>query len=120
MREAAFVKQNESRWESFESMLKRPEQANPDRLADYFVQLTDDLAYAQTHYPKSNTAVYLNNLTAKVHQAIYRNKKEDRSRIVTFWKEELPQLYYEARRPPALCLSHLYAIHRDRSPLGRA
>ena len=99
MREAAFVKQNESRWESFEALLKHPERAHPDRLADYFVQLTDDLAYAQTHYPKSNTAVYLNNLAAKVHQAIYRNKKEERNRIVTFWKEELPQLYYEARRP---------------------
>ena len=99
MREAAFVKQNEPRWESFEAMLNHPQQANPDRLADYFVQLTDDLAYAQTHYPKSNTAVYLNNLAARVHQAIYRNKKEDRGRIVTFWKEELPQLYYEARRP---------------------
>ena len=99
MREAAFVKQNESRWESFEALLKHPERAHPDRLADYFVQLTDDLAYAQTHYPKSNTAVYLNNLAAKVHQAIYRNQKEERNRIVTFWKEELPQLYYEARRP---------------------
>ena len=93
------MKQSEKRWESFESMLKHPQQANPDRLADYFVQLTDDLAYAQTHYPKSNTAVYLNNLAAKVHQAIYRNKKEDRNRIAAFWKEELPQLYYEARRP---------------------
>ena len=99
MREAAFVKQNERRWESFESMLRQPHQTNPDRLADYFVQLTDDLAYAQTHYPRSNTTVYLNNLAAKVHQAIYRNKKEDRSRILTFWKDELPRLYYEARRP---------------------
>ena len=99
MREAAFVKQNEQRWESFEALLNRAQQANPDQLAEYFVQLTDDLAYAQTHYPKSNTATYLNNLTAKVHQAIYRNKREDRNRIVTFWKEELPQLYYEARRP---------------------
>ena len=80
-------------------MLRQPQRANPDQLADYFVQLTDDLAYAQTHYPKSNTAVYLNNLAAKVHQAIYRNKKEDRNRIATFWKEELPRLYYEARRP---------------------
>ena len=99
MREAAFVKQNQSRWTSFESQLQHPERANPDRLADSFVQLTDDLAYAQTHYPRSNTAVYLNNLAAQVHQAIYRNKKEDRGRIITFWREELPRLYYEARRP---------------------
>jgi uncharacterized membrane protein SpoIIM required for sporulation len=99
MREAAFVKQNEQRWEQFESLLRQPGSANPDALADYFVRLTDDLAYAQTHYPQSNTARYLNNLAAQVHQAIYRNKKEDRGRVGRFWKTELPQLYYEARRP---------------------
>ena len=99
MREAAFVKQNEQRWEQFESLLRQLGSANPDALADYFVRLTDDLAYAQTHYPQSNTARYLNNLAAQVHQAIYRNKKEDRGRVSRFWKTELPQLYYEARRP---------------------
>ena len=99
MREAAFVKQNERRWEQFEALLRRPGTANPDTLADYFVRLTDDLAYAQTHYPRSNTARYLNNLAAQVHQAIYRNKKEDRGRVSRFWKVELPRLYYEARRP---------------------
>ena len=99
MREAAFVKQNERRWEQFESLLRQPGSADPDALADYFVRLTDDLAYAQTHYPQSNTARYLNNLAAQVHQAIYRNKKEDRGRVARFWKVELPQLYYEARRP---------------------
>ncbi len=99
MREAAFVKQNEKRWEQFESLLRQPDRADPDTLADYFVRLTDDLAYAQTHYPQSNTARYLNNLAAQVHQAIYRNKKEDRGRVGRFWKVELPQLYYDARRP---------------------
>ena len=99
MREAAFVKQNEQRWEQFESLLRQPGSADPDALADYFVRLTDDLAYSQTHYPQSNTARYLNNLAAQVHQAIYRNKKEDRGRVSRFWRIELPQLYYEARRP---------------------
>ncbi|MGB3779840.1 MAG: stage II sporulation protein M [Tunicatimonas sp.] len=99
MREAAFVKQNEQRWGQFESLLKQTNSADPDTLADYFVRLTDDLAYAQTHYPQSNTARYLNNLAAQVHQAIYRNKKEDRGRVSRFWRIELPQLYYEARRP---------------------
>lgn len=99
MREAAFVKQNEQRWEQFEALLRQSTSADPDALADYFIRLTDDLAYAQTHYPQSNTARYLNNLAAQVHQAIYRNKKEDRGRVGRFWKTELPQLYYEARRP---------------------
>ncbi len=99
MREAAFVKRNEKKWNTFEEMLSGQQQTNPDLLADYFIQLTDDLAYAQTQYPGSNIAVYLNNLTAKVHQAIYRNKKEDKNRFITFWKEELPQLYGSARKP---------------------
>ena len=99
MREAAFVKQNEKKWETFELLLAQPRKADPDTLADYFIQLTDDLSYAQTHYPRSNILIYLNNLAAKVHQAIYRNKKEDRNRFVTFWKDELPALFYRARRP---------------------
>jgi uncharacterized membrane protein SpoIIM required for sporulation len=98
MRETAFVKQNTSRWQQFEEMLAGREATNPDLLADLFVQLTDDLAYARTHYPNSQTTLYLNNLTAKVHQSIYRNKKEDRGRIWRFWKYELPMEMYAARK----------------------
>jgi len=98
MREAAFVKLNNKTWETFEQALSQQKDADPDALAAYFIQLTDDLAYAQTHYPNSTTTQYLNNLTAKVHQNIYRNKKEDQSRLVTFWKYELPLLMYESRK----------------------
>jgi len=99
MREAAFVKQNEEKWEALEqSIATDHKKLKPDRLAAYFVQLTDDLGYAKTHYPKSNTTVYLNNLTAKVHQSIYRNKKEDKGRVLRFWQSELPDVMYESRR----------------------
>lgn len=98
MREAAFVKLNNKKWEALESGMTTRQSSDPDALAEYFVQLTDDLAYAQTHYPNSSTTRYLNNLTAKVHQNIYRNKKEDQNRFVTFWKYELPNLMYETRK----------------------
>ena len=98
MREAAFVKQNTPRWQKFEEMLRNRHLYNPDLLADLFVQLTDDLSYARTHYPSSQTTLYLNNLTAKVHQSIYRNKKEKKSRIARFWLYELPELMYGVRR----------------------
>ncbi|MDF9800597.1 putative membrane protein SpoIIM required for sporulation [Catalinimonas alkaloidigena] len=99
MREAAFVKQNEKKWEALrEAMSSGKGTLKPDELADYFIQLTDDLGYAKTHYPQSNTTAYLNNLTAKVHQAIYRNKKEEQSRFVRFWKTELPQILYQSRK----------------------
>ncbi|GAB3872439.1 stage II sporulation protein M [Hymenobacter segetis] len=86
MREALFLRQNQARWQQYET---RPA-ANPDELAARFVALTDDLAYAQTFYPESPTTAYLNGLTGKLHQAIYKNKSEARGRFGNFWVRELP------------------------------
>lgn len=98
MREALFIKNNTPRWQRFESLLSQKNAGNPDLLADLFIQLTDDLSFARTNYPESQTTVYLNNLAAKVHQAIYRNKKEEKGRFVRFWKYELPLLFYSAHK----------------------
>jgi uncharacterized membrane protein SpoIIM required for sporulation len=94
MREVVFVKQNAPKWKSYESEVT----TDPDILADRFIQLTDDLAYARTFYPESDVTHYLNNLTGRVHQAIYRNKKEKKNRFVLFWKQELPLLFRQHRR----------------------
>jgi uncharacterized membrane protein SpoIIM required for sporulation len=89
MREPLFVKQNSTKWTSFEQ-----EPTNdPDELADRFIQITDDLAYAKTFYPKSKTTAYLNGLAAGLHQSIYKNKGEKSNRFLTFWKYELPLLF---------------------------
>jgi uncharacterized membrane protein SpoIIM required for sporulation len=98
MREALFIKKNTPRWQQFESLVAGRSASNPDTLADLFIQLTDDLSYARTNYPDSQTTVYLNNLTAKVHQSIYRNKKEEKGRFVKFWKYELPLLFYSVHK----------------------
>lgn len=99
MKEAAFIKQNKKRWEEFEKVVKHPEQVKPDRLAELFIQVTDDLSFARTQYPDSRTARYLNGLAGMVHLEIYKNKKEDKNRFLAFWKEELPRVMYEVRRP---------------------
>lgn len=98
MREALFVKNNYKKWKEFEKLLNKKQPAQPDRLAELFITLTDDLSYARTHYPRSQNTHYLNALAARVHQSIYRNKKEDASRFVSFWKYELPLVCYEARQ----------------------
>ena len=98
MRESAFIKANITKWEKFESLITSSQKKDPDQLASLFIQLTDDLAYAKTHYPKSDIRHYLNTLTTKVHQSIYRNKREKQSRFITFWKYELPQIFFEHRR----------------------
>jgi hypothetical protein len=30
---------------------------------------------------------------------IYKNKREDKSRFITFWKNELPAVMYEVQKP---------------------
>ncbi|HZW78708.1 MAG TPA: stage II sporulation protein M [Flavobacteriaceae bacterium] len=94
MREAAFVRQNKEKWIAFETAITQKSTVNPDQLAEYYIQLTNDLAYAQTYYPDSNTLIYLNALASNAHQLIYRNKKESKNRILDFWRVEFPLFFY--------------------------
>jgi hypothetical protein len=63
MREAQFIKQNKPRWEEFEAVAKSQQTASPDKLADLFVQVTNDLSFTQTQYPKSRVTSYLQKQT---------------------------------------------------------
>jgi len=96
MREAQFLKQNAEKWKQYETEVNHFD--NPDTFADRFIELTDDLAYARTFYPKSNTAKYLNGITSVFHQKIYKNKKEKSSRIASFWQYELPYIFKQYHR----------------------
>ncbi len=98
MREVTFVRRNADKWQRFEKLVKTPQSASPDELAELFIELTDDLSYARTFYPDGKTVRYLNNLTASVHRSIFRNRKEDRGRIVHYWKTELPLLLKAHRK----------------------
>jgi uncharacterized membrane protein SpoIIM required for sporulation len=93
VKEITFLKQNSEKWERMEATLAKGVKENPREIADIFIELTNDLSYARTYYPQSTTTVYLNALTAKTHQTIYKNKKEDRGRFIHFWKHEVPALY---------------------------
>jgi len=93
MREPAFVRQNKEKWIAFSKAIQTNAITNPDELADSYIQLTNDLAYAQTYYPGSKTLQYLNGLASQAHQKIYKNKKEDKNRIISFWKTEFPLFF---------------------------
>lgn len=94
MREALFVKQNSEKWQHYDSM----QQANPDEVANQFIEITNDLAYSKTFYPNSKTTAYLNGLAAKLHQSVYKNKKEKSNRFIHFWKTELPLIFLAHRK----------------------
>lgn len=98
MREVSFIKQNKEKWLSFEKAIFNNDFENPDDLATQYIHVVNDLAYAQTYYPKSKVVVYLNQLAAKAFQKIYKTKREDTNRIVSFWKTEIPLICYEYRK----------------------
>lgn len=98
MREVAFIKQNKEKWLSFEKAIFNNDFEDPDALASEYIHLINDLAYAQTYYPKSKVIVYLNQLAAKAFQKIYKTKREDTNRIVGFWKTEVPLICYQYRK----------------------
>ena len=98
MREALFIRRNADKWRDMEQNPTR----DPDELTDRFVELTDDLSYARTFYPNAKVTRYLNGLTAQMHRGLMQNRPDDRSRFITFWKYELPLLFYRSQRLLAL------------------
>jgi uncharacterized membrane protein SpoIIM required for sporulation len=98
MRESLFVKRNSDSWRDIEQNPSR----DPDELTDRFVKLTDDLSYARTFYPDSNITRYLNGLAAQMHRGLMQNRRDDRSRFITFWQYELPLLFRQSHRLLAL------------------
>ncbi len=98
MKEIVFIKKNEKYWKEFESILNEKSTVDADYLAKLYVQLTDDLSYASTFYPNSPLVSYLNGVSLKAHQMIYKNKKEKRSRFLDFWKYEVPLAMAKSHR----------------------
>lgn len=98
MRETAFIKQNKDKWLEYEKAIFTNLHAKPDYLAHLYIQLMNDLSYAQTYYPKSKTTVYLNHLAAQTYQKIYKTRRLEENRIKHFFTTEIPLLLYQYRK----------------------
>jgi len=98
MREVAFIKQNKEKWLEFELAIFGKAKKNPDELANLYIQMMNDLSYAQTYYPKSKTVIYLNHLASQIYQKIYKTKRAEKNRFFEFFKTEVPLLVYDYRR----------------------
>jgi uncharacterized membrane protein SpoIIM required for sporulation len=98
MREVAFIKQNKEKWLEFEQAIFGKANKNPDELANLYIHLMNDLSYAQTYYPKSKTVVYLNYLASTIYQKIYKTKRVEKNRLISFFTTEVPLIVYENKR----------------------
>jgi uncharacterized membrane protein SpoIIM required for sporulation len=103
MREGQFIKRNIDRWKSYQDPTE-----DPDETARRFMNLVDDLSYAKTFYPFSNTVRYINGLAARIFLSIYRNKKEKKNRIARFFAMELPLTVHRHHR--TLLFSFLFFL----------
>jgi uncharacterized membrane protein SpoIIM required for sporulation len=86
MREPLFIRKNKDKWESYDNVPS----TDPDVLSERLVNILDDLAYAQTFYPKGKTVKYLNERAVKFYNEIYKRKKEKFSRLFDFWRVGMP------------------------------
>lgn len=86
MREGLFIRKNIEKWKQYQYEAA----ANPDEMANQFTELVNDLGYSKTFYPHSKVTQYLNGLSSRTYLGIYKNKREESSRIWRFWKTELP------------------------------
>ncbi|THU38078.1 stage II sporulation protein M [Niastella caeni] len=86
MREGLFIKKNIDKWKKYQYETS----TDPDEMAQQFTELVNDLGYSKTFYPHSKVTQYLNDLASRIYLNIYKNKREETSRIGRFFKTELP------------------------------
>ncbi|MEZ5174246.1 MAG: stage II sporulation protein M, partial [Bacteroidia bacterium] len=78
--------------------------ANPDRLSELFVQVTDDLSYARTYYGNRVVRVFLNQLTQRLFRKLFRNSVNHFRRFREFVANDLPLNMYRCRKQMLLAL----------------
>ena len=105
MKEKDFINKSKEKWVKLEEIVFENKKNNSKNLADYFIQTTEDLAYARTFYPNRSLRLYLNNLSQNIYNKIYRNKALRFSEVITFFKYNLPSTMYEYRKTLYLCIA---------------
>lgn len=104
MKETKFIEQNKEKWGKFERILAQ-KQKDPEVLSRLFIELTDDLSYSRTFYPARSVRVYLNQLAQKVFLSLYKTEKGNRSKLLSFWTEDMPYIIYQSRKAFFLSLA---------------
>ncbi len=96
MKETDFIQQNKKKWARFEKLSSNSSN-DPDEVSELFTEITEDLAYARTFYPRRSVRVYLNQLSQRVFTSLYKQRKQPIGNFWKFWKESVPLEVYRAR-----------------------
>jgi len=97
LKETQFIEQNKEKWNRFEE-LYQSKSNDPEELSDLYMDITDDLSYAQTFYKRRTVRVYLNQLGQRVYTGVHKQKGESFKKFFTVWKTSLPLEIYRSRK----------------------
>lgn len=97
MKETSFIEQNKKKWNRFEELYESKSN-DPEELSNLYMDITDDLSYAQTFYKRRTVRVYLNQLAQKVYTGVHKQKGESFKKFITVWKTSLPLEIYRSRK----------------------
>lgn len=96
MKETRFIEQNKEKWTRFEK-LYADSSHKPEELSDLYMDLTDDLSYAQTFYKRRTVRVYLNQLAQMVYTGVHKQRGDSIRKFFTVWQTSLPLEIYRSR-----------------------
>jgi len=96
MKETQFIEQNKEKWADYENMLKE-QSPDAEKIYSLFYSISDDLAYARSHYPNRSVRVYLNNLARNLFRNVYSGRKTTIRSALDFWKTDVPMALYNTR-----------------------
>lgn len=97
MKETSFIKKNKDKWSRFEELYASTKN-DPEELSNLYMDITEDLSYAQTFYKRRTVRVYLNQLAQKVFLGVHKQKGESLRKLFSVWKTSLPLEIYRSRK----------------------
>lgn len=97
MKETEFIKNNTEKWSKFEKALESSKD-NPEQLSKLYIDITEDLGYAQTFYNRRTVRVYLNQLAQKVFSGVHKQGGESFRKIIHAATVSVPIEVYRSRK----------------------
>lgn len=97
MKETSFIEQNKEKWKRFEQLYASKSQG-PEELSNLYMDITDDLSYAQTFYKRRTVRVFLNQMAQKIYTGVHKQKGMSFKKFFTVWQTSLPLEIYRSRK----------------------
>lgn len=98
MKEVVFVRKNMDKWSNAQLSVSSTANIDPEKLAEMYLDISADLAYAQTHYPESEIVPFLNSIAMKMHNNIYGKQQQQWNSLLKFWTRKIPLEVYRNRK----------------------